>query len=67
MLYIRYRYTSYTIELIVDRMEVGLGGSSLYLVYTHSLYRAFLVPTRVIIDYYSWGCIRLVYAIGIRL
>jgi hypothetical protein len=53
MLYIRYRYTTYTIELMVDSIEVGLGRSSLYLVYTHPLRRAFLAPTYVILDYYS--------------
>jgi hypothetical protein len=66
MLGIRYRYTTYTIELIADSVEAGLGGSSLYLVYIHSLYRAFLAPTCVILDRYSWGCIKLAYALDIR-
>ena len=67
MLYIRYRYTTYTIELIADRTEAGLGGSSLRLVYIYSSRRASLVYTYIILDRYSWGYIRLVYAIGIRL
>jgi len=67
MLYIRCRYATYTIELTVDSAEVGLGKSSLYLVYAHSLHRAFLAPTRVVLNSYSWGCIRLAYAIGMRL
>ena len=54
-------------ELIADRIEVGLGGSSLRLVYVYFLYRAFLAPTCVVLDRYSQGYIRLVYAIGIRL
>ena len=67
MLYIRYRYATYTIELMVDRTEARLGGSSLRLVYIHSSLRVFLTYTRVILNRYSWGCIRLVYAMGIRL
>jgi len=52
---------------MVDSIEAGLGGSSLRLVYIYSLYRAFLVPTYIILDRYSWGYIRLAYTIGIRL
>ena len=54
-------------ELTVDRTEAGLGRSSLYLVYAHSSRRASLAYTCVILDRYSWGCIRLVYAMGMRL
>jgi len=54
-------------ELIADRMEVGLGRSSLYLVYIYFLHGAFLAPTYIVLDRYSWGYIRLVYAMGIRL
>jgi len=53
MLYIRYRYATYTIELMADRTEAGLGGSGLYLVYIYSLYKAFLAPTYVILDRHS--------------
>jgi len=53
MLYIRYGYITYTIELIADRIEAGLGGSSLRLAYIYSLYGAFLAPTRVILDRHS--------------
>jgi len=53
MLYRRYRYATYTIELTADRTEAGLGGSSLYLVYIHSLRQALLAPTRVILDRYG--------------
>jgi hypothetical protein len=53
ILYIRYRYITYTIEIIVDRAEVGLGRSSLRLVYIYSLRRAFLAPTYLILDRYS--------------
>jgi len=67
MLYIRYRYVTYTIELMADRIEVGLGRSSLRLAYIYSLHRAFLALTCVVLDRYSWGYIRLVYAMGIRL
>ena len=66
MLYRRYRYTTYTIELIVESTDAGLGRSSLRLAYIYSLRRALLVPTYVILDYYSWGYIRLAYAIDIR-
>ena len=66
MLYRRYRYTTYTIELIVESTDAGLGGSSLRLVYIYSLHQALLAPTRVILDYYSWGYIRLAYAIDMR-
>jgi len=38
---------------MADRIEVGLGRSGLYLVYTHSLHRAFLAPTRVVLDRHS--------------
>jgi len=44
---------TYTMELIADRIEVGLGGSSLRLVYVYFLYRAFLAPTCVVLDRYS--------------
>ena len=54
-------------ELIADKTEAGLGGSGLRLVYIYSLHRAFLAPTCVVLDRYSWGCIRLAYAMGIRL
>ena len=54
-------------ELTADRAEARLGRSSLHLVYAYSLHRACLIPTRVILDRYSWGYIRLVYAMGIRL
>jgi hypothetical protein len=57
---------TYTMELMVDRTEAGLGGSSLCLVYVYSLYRTLLAPTYIILDYYSWGYIRLVYAIDMR-
>ena len=67
MLYIRYRYTTYTIELTVNRIEARLGGSSLRLVYIYSSRRASLVYTYVILDRYSQGYIRLVYTIGIQL
>ena len=53
-------------ELTADRAEVGLGGSSLRLVYAHSLYRAFLVPICVVLDRHGWDCIRLAYAINMR-
>jgi len=53
MLYIRCGYATYTIELTADRMEVGLGGFSLRLVYTHDLRRALLAPTGVILNRYS--------------
>ena len=53
MLYIRCGYATYTIELTADSAEVGLGRSSLRLAYTHSLYKAFLAPTCVILDSYS--------------
>ena len=53
MLYTRYRYTTYTIELTADRTEAGLGRSSLRLVYTYSLRRALLAPTSVVLDRYS--------------
>jgi hypothetical protein len=66
MLYIRYGYATYTIELTVDRIDAGLGGSSLRLAYIYSLRRTLLAPTRVILDRYCWGCIRLAYAIDIR-
>jgi hypothetical protein len=66
MLGIRYRYVTYTMELMVDSAEVGLGGSSLRLVYIHSLYRAFLAPTCVVLDRYSWGYIKLAYALDMR-
>jgi len=67
MLYIRYRYAIYTIELIADKAEAGLGGSSLCSAYVYSLRRAFLTHTRVVLDRHSWGCIRLAYAMGMRL
>ena len=57
---------TYIIELTADRAEAGLGGSSLYLAYVHSLYRAFLAPTRIVLDCYGWDYIRLVYAIDIQ-
>ena len=38
---------------MADRVETGLGGSSLYLVYVYSLYRAFLAPTYIVLNYYS--------------
>jgi len=50
---------------MVNKVEAGLGRSSLHLVYIYSLYRAFLVFTYVILNYYSEGYIRLVYAIDI--
>jgi len=53
MLYIRYRYTTYTIELTADSVEAGLGRSSLHLVYIYSLRGAFLAPTYIILDRYS--------------
>ena len=56
----------YTMELIVDRAEVGLGGSSLRLVYIYSLYGAFLAPTCIVLDRYSWDYIRLAYAMDTR-
>jgi len=67
MLCIKYRYATYIIELTANSAEAGLGGFSLYLVYIHSLHRVFLVFTCVILNRYSWGYMRLVYAIGIRL
>jgi len=66
MLYRRYKYATYTIELIADNTDAGLGGSSLCLVYTYSLHQALLAPTRVVLYCYSWGCFRLAYAINIR-
>ena len=66
MLCIRYRYATYTIELTADRAEAGLGGSSLYLVYAYFLRGAFLAYTHVVLDRYSWGCIRLAYAMDMR-
>ena len=48
-------------------MEARLGGSSLRLVYIYSSRRAFLTYTYIILDRYSWGYIRLAYAIGIQL
>ena len=53
-------------ELTAESTDAGLGRSSLRLAYTHSLRRALLAPTRVILDHYSWGCIRLAYAMDIR-
>jgi hypothetical protein len=42
-------------ELTADSVEAGLGGSSLRLVYIHPLRRAFLAPTRIVLDRHSWG------------
>ena len=53
MLYKKYKYIIYIIELIADKEEIGLGGFSLYLIYTYSLHKAFLIPTCIILDYYS--------------
>jgi len=53
MLYIRYKYATYIIELMADKAEAGLGRSSLRLAYIHSLRRAFLTYTRVILNRYS--------------
>ena len=44
---------TYTRELTADIMEAGLGRSSLRLVYIYSLYRVFLIPTYIILNYYS--------------
>jgi hypothetical protein len=66
MLYIRCGYATYTIELTVDRIEAGLGRSSLCLVYAYSLHRALLAPTSVVLDRHGWGCIMLAYAIDMR-
>ena len=48
-------------------MEARLGRSSLRLVYIYSSRKAFLIYTYIILDRYSRGYIRLVYAIGIQL
>jgi len=53
MLYIRCGYTTYIIELTADSAEAGLSRSSLRLAYTHSLRKAFLAPTYIILDSYS--------------
>ena len=53
MLYKRYKYITYIMELMVNRAEAGLGRSSLHLVYAYSLYRAFLVLIYVILNYYN--------------
>ena len=53
-------------ELTADKAEAGLGGSSVYLVYTYFLYKALQVPTRVILNYHSQYYIRLAYTINIR-
>jgi len=53
MLYIRCGYATYTIELIADSAEAGLGEFSLRLVYAYSLRKAFLAPTCVVLDSYS--------------
>ena len=52
--------------MTVDSVEAGLGRSSLRLVYAHSLCGALLAPTRVILDYHGWDCIRLAYAMDMR-
>ena len=66
MLYKKYRYIIYTIELTADRAEAELGEFSLRSAYAHSFYRTFLAPTYIILHRHSWGYIRLVYTIDMR-
>jgi len=62
----RYRYATYTIELMADSMETGLGGSSLHSAYAYSLCGALLAPTCVVLDCHSWDCMKLAYAMDMQ-
>jgi len=53
-------------ELTADKAEAGLGGSSVRLAYAHSLRRALLAPTRVVLDRHSRYYMRLAYAMDMR-